>query len=321
MNIIRKVAMAVMLCISAAAMAQSGDKLFMEGQQLQQTMTAAAQRAAINKFKAAKVAYTTADKKKMCDNQIAICYKNINSLSGRRVRTTGKAATTTTTAASTRFALSQNDVLFDGDTSGSLNIQVEAPNTEWSFSVPSGVDGTENFLRVTRSSDAKSIDIAVQANNKTIEREQVINVVYDGKTEVVKVKQEGKSVRLSTNYNQLEIGLKGGKKSIEVYTNSDSTITSNYDQCWYIESKPDWVEYSVEVNKRKGLFGELGSALKKAVTGSATEAEAADIKTTNVKLVFQGIDKKSPEYNTGRKGEIIFASQDKRFRLAITQQK
>jgi hypothetical protein len=70
-----------------------------------------------------------------------------------------------------------------------------------------------------------------------------------------------------------------------VYTNSDSTITSNYDQCWYIESKPDWVEYSVEVNKRKGLFGELGSALKKAVTGSATEAEAADIKTTSSQVV------------------------------------
>lgn len=71
----------VMLCVSVYASAQSsGDKLFMEGQKFQQTQTIAAQNQAIKKFRAAKVVYTTADKKTMCDNQIKICENNIISL-------------------------------------------------------------------------------------------------------------------------------------------------------------------------------------------------------------------------------------------------
>lgn len=63
------------------AFAQSnGDKLFLEGQQLQKTLTLKAQTQAIKKFQAAKVVYTTAGKKKMCDNQIAICNDNIKSI-------------------------------------------------------------------------------------------------------------------------------------------------------------------------------------------------------------------------------------------------
>lgn len=77
----RMLAFALMLCLSAGAMAQSnGDKLFMEGQQLQQVQTISSQNAAIKKFRAAKVVYTAAEKKKICDNQIAICYNNIKAI-------------------------------------------------------------------------------------------------------------------------------------------------------------------------------------------------------------------------------------------------
>lgn len=69
------------LCLPVNVMAQSnGDKLFMEGQQLQQVQTIESQNAAIKKFRAAKVVYTTAEKKTICDNQIAICYNNINAI-------------------------------------------------------------------------------------------------------------------------------------------------------------------------------------------------------------------------------------------------
>ena len=54
-----------------------GDKLFLEGQKLQKTMTLSSQNAAIKKFNQAKVAYTSTDKKSMCDNQISICNENI----------------------------------------------------------------------------------------------------------------------------------------------------------------------------------------------------------------------------------------------------
>ena len=68
------------LALSVRAQSQA-DKLFMEGQQLQKTMTVASQNAAIKKFNAAKVIYTTAAKKKMCSNQIAICMDNKRRLS------------------------------------------------------------------------------------------------------------------------------------------------------------------------------------------------------------------------------------------------
>lgn len=69
------------LAVSTLAMAQSnGDKLFLEGQELQAVQTVSSQQAAIKKFQAAKIAYTTTEKKTMCDNQITICNNNISSI-------------------------------------------------------------------------------------------------------------------------------------------------------------------------------------------------------------------------------------------------
>ncbi len=321
----RLMVMAFMLCVAAVALAQNGDKLFIDGQKLQQTMTVASQNAAIQKFKAAKVAYTTADKKKMCDNQIAICNKNISQIkrgggggSGKK----GASQTASTATTSTRFfSVSHSNIVFDGDKAGSLNVRVDAPTKNWKFSVPAGVGGMDNFLKVTRSNDAKSIDIAVEANDQTLDREQVIQIDYGDNQKEIKVRQLGKSVTLSTDHHQVEFGLKGGKKSIEVYTNSDSIISTNYDQTWYVESKPDWVEVKVEVKKEKGIFGQLGSALKKAVTGTAAASTGQDTKTSKVTLITKSIDKKSPEFSTGRKGEIVFSSEDKKFRMTVIQQK
>jgi len=71
----------LMLCFTVSATAQSNaDKLFMEGQNLMKTMTVDKQQQAINKFKAAKIAYTPTEKKQMCDNQIDICNKNIQTI-------------------------------------------------------------------------------------------------------------------------------------------------------------------------------------------------------------------------------------------------
>lgn len=71
------------VCVAAGAQS-SGDKLFLEGQNLQKVLMVGSQNAAIKKFTAAKVVYMTADKKKMCDNQIAVCRSNIRSLSVKK---------------------------------------------------------------------------------------------------------------------------------------------------------------------------------------------------------------------------------------------
>lgn len=78
---IKVVLCTLMLCFTVSAAAQSNaDKLFMEGQQLMKTMTVDKQQQAIKKFTAAKIAYTPAEKKQMCDNQITICNKNIQTI-------------------------------------------------------------------------------------------------------------------------------------------------------------------------------------------------------------------------------------------------
>jgi len=304
--------------VATVVMAQSnGDKLFMEGQSLQRTQTIASQNAAIKKFQAAKVVYSTADKKRMCENQIAICNSNISSI---RRSSSRKVVVREPEPDEASFSLEQSHVEFEGGKNGSANVVVNAKTMDWTFSVPENVEGGGNFARVNRSNDGKSVDIEVDANPKTLERRQTVNVNYSGDAEVLTIVQRGKPVTLSTNTNLLEFGIKGGKESIEVYTNSDSTIVDNNNQTWYIESKPDWIDFSVEVNKKKGIFSKGLSAIKGLVSGSATAASATDVKIANVKIICMGINKYLPEFHTGRRGEIVFASQDQRYKLVVVQQ-
>ena len=314
------VATIFLLMVSTTVSAQSnGDKLFMEGQALQQKQTIASQNQAIKKFEAAKVVYTSADKKKMCDNQIAICNNNISSL--KKVSSKGsKEKKQTVTVQETKLALSKNFILFDGDKKGVYSINVTAPSIDWSFKSSDGVEGEENFVKATRSSDAKSIDIEVEANPSTLERHQSFVATYESTTDTLLVSQSGKEVTLSTSSNLVEFKLKGGSKSIELYTNSDSIVTSNNGLTWYVESKPEWIETSVEVNKEKSLVGKGLSALKGLVSSTAKAATAADVKTSIVKIVAISLPKSDPSYSTGRRGEIVFASQNKTYKITVIQQ-
>ncbi len=314
------VATILLLMVSTTVSAQSnGDKLFMEGQALQQKQTIASQNQAIKKFEAAKVVYTSADKKKMCDNQIAICNNNISSL--KKVSSKGsKEKKQTVTVQETKLALSKNFILFDGDKKGVYSINVTAPSIDWSFKSSDGVEGKENFVKATRSSDEKSIDIEVEANPSTLERHQSFVVTYESTTDTLLVSQNGKEVTLSTSSNLVEFKLKGGSKSIELYTNSDSIITSNNGLTWYVESKPEWIETSVEVNKEKSVVGKGLSALKGLVSSTAKAATAADVKTSIVKIVALALPKSDSSYSSGRKGDIVFASQDKTYKITVIQQ-
>jgi len=310
----------LLLCVAVTSFAQSnGDKLFMEGQKLQQTQTIASQNKAIKKFRSAKVVYTTADKKKMCDNQITICNNNIASLKkggNKKVKTSHDSAPTKNTSS---FSLSQNHIEFDGEKSGKVVVNVQAPTLDWTFNLPEGVDGETNFVEVTRSNDAKSLEISADANPTTIMRKQTVNVTHKSSSKKIIIKQEGKAVKLSTNKNLVEFGVKGGSKTIELYTNSDLTISSNNDLTWFVESKPKWLEVSVEV-KKKGIVGKGLSVIKGLVEGKAEAASDDDVKKSDVKIVAAPLIKSDKEYYTGRRGKIIFASQDKKHTVIVVQQ-
>lgn len=310
----------IMVMIVMPVHAQSnGDKLFMEGQALQQKQTIVSQNQAIKKFEAAKVVYTSADKKKMCDNQIAICNNNILSLKRTSSRESKKKKHPVA-AQEALLSLSKDYILFDGDKQGMSSIAVNAPSTDWTFKSSEGIEGEENYVKATRSSDAKSIDIEVEANPTTLERHQSFVVTYKNRTDTLLVAQRGKEVTLSTNSNLEEFKLKGGSKSIELYTNSDSIVTSNNGLTWYVESKPEWIEISVEVKKKKSVFGKGLSALKGLVSSTAKAATEEGVKMSLVKIVALALPKKDPSYSSGRKGDIVFASQDKTYKITVIQQ-
>lgn len=318
--VLRNIVIILVLMVAHIVSAQSnGDKLFMEGQALQQKQTIASQNQAIKKFEAAKVVYTTADKKKMCDNQITICKNNISYL--KKVYSKGaKDKSQTTVVQEVKLELSQNRLCFNGDKNGISSIAVTAPSIDWSFKLSEGLEGEENFSKATRSSDAKSIDIEVEANPYTIERHQSLVVTYENTADTLLISQRGKEVTLSTNSNLLEFKLKGGNKTIELYTNSDSIIKSNNGLTWYVKSKPEWIETSVEVKMKKSVIGKGLSALKGLVSSTAKAAMAEDIKTSTVKIVARSLPKTDPSYTTGRSGEIVFASQDKTYKITVIQQ-
>ncbi len=293
--------------------AQNADKLFMQGQNLQQKMSISSQNAAIKKFQAAKVMYNTSDKKQMCDNQISICNRNIS-----YIRRSRKAAEKEPEVEeTTRFSLSQEEINFDGNNEGVFNVKIEAPK-DWTHSVPEGLNGADNFVTVTRK-DASSIDISVNRNPMTISRDQIVNVDCGDERKAISVHQSGKPVTLSTETNLLEFNLKSGNKTIELYTNSDSIIASNNNLTWYVESKPDWVNISVKVKKKQGILGKFKSAIENAVSGTAEAATDEDVKISNVVVSVKAVPRSLPEYNTGRKGEIVFASQDKRYSVMVEQ--
>lgn len=63
------------------AQASRGDQLYAEGLNFQKTQTIISQKSAIKKFQSAKIAYTSSEKKALCNTQISICNKNIKRIS------------------------------------------------------------------------------------------------------------------------------------------------------------------------------------------------------------------------------------------------
>lgn len=302
------------LLISAVALAQTnGDKLFGEGQLLQKRQSVSSQTLAIKKFQAAKIAYTTADKKTMCDNQIDICNNNIRSI--RKIGKTAKVV------AAPVLTLGKTVVEFEGESNGVINIPVKASTKDWSFSVAEGIEGEQAFVHVTCTPDSTSLDIAADPNLTTLARHQSVEVACGDSTQILMVKQTGKKVTLSTGKNLVEFALKGGSKSLEIYCNSDSIVADNNEHNWYVESKPEWIEVTAEVKKNKSLLNKGLAAIKGVVSNTAAATNAEDVKESAAKLTAEPLVPGDESYAKGRKGEIIFASQDRRYKVIVTQHK
>lgn len=321
---------AVLLCLaSVVAVAQkNADKLFLQGQQLQKTLTVSSQEKAIKKFAAAKVIYTSAEKKAMCDNQISNCRSNISNLK-RRSRPQPKKKVASNEEANKdvqdTLSLAQEDVFFSANTSDSASIMVNAPSKDWTFDVLEGVSGEDDFLQAHRNTDTTAIVVVASENPLTLARRQSVKVICGNESKTLVVRQRGKEVTLQGSESLLSFKAKGGVKSMQLFTNSDSIVANNNSMAWYIASKPDWIIVQEGVIKG-GLLGKAMAAVGKPITesgynSSTTATSTRGIKTYNIIINASPLVKHTPEYTTGRTGEIEFASQDKRYKVTVRQQK
>lgn len=199
-RIVRLICMLVVLFCSITASAQtSGDKLFLEGQKLQQKMTVDAQTSAIKKFRAAKVVYNTTDKKTMCDNQIAICSRNITAL---KKPNTGKGRKTIRKVGSAKKhtkAVEEDSVAVEEPQVVNVELSLSESRLDFKSNPKEGavqiVDITCNMDEIGISSkpDWVTVDVAkkklfvsVQENNTTEERSGVVRVkCYDKEADLV----------------------------------------------------------------------------------------------------------------------------------------
>ena len=300
-----------MFLLHTNAFAQSsGDKLFMEGQKLQQIQTIAAQNQAIKKFKSAKVVYTTKEKKKMCDNQITICNNNIASIRRGGKKQTEEESQKTIAV---KLSIKQKQITFDAEKTEEVEVPIIAASKSWEFQP---MDGNLQFVNAMRGNDSTTIRLKVKDNELTLERREALIITHGEEKDTLVVTQKGKPVTLSLSSNLMEYRLKGGNKSLEIYTNSDSIVTSNENQAWYVESKPDWIEVNIDYDTSKR---NLLSAIKGVPSNQAAKLEG--VKTTRLKILAVPLMKSDPEYQSGRKGEIVFASQNKRYKVIVVQQK
>lgn len=92
--LLRGLALALLLCLPAAADAQGAcDRLMANGVKAQQTMTVASQKMAIAYFEKAKACYDSNSRKALCDEQITACRNIIKQLSQPAPQATTATAT------------------------------------------------------------------------------------------------------------------------------------------------------------------------------------------------------------------------------------
>lgn len=294
----------------------SGDKLYNQGLQLQKTMTIAAQNSAIAKFTSAKKLYDSAAKKAQCDQAIGVSRNIISTIKGGG---SGKSSKTQKTVEVVEVKvepkLNVNPSEFSVDlTSKTLNVNVDTNLEDWTVSPISNSDGS-SFLKVNKLG-ANSFEITMPQNPSSIIREQKVLVSAGDLTREVTVRQEGKPIDLSVSKNYIEFPKKGGEKKIDVLCNSDYEYANNSNFNWEVESAPDWIIVASEPKKTGGLGGLLQKG-KDLVSGTNNRDTDESMQKFTLKLTAKPHSPASAERTTGRKGEIVLKSGDKRVTVSL----
>lgn len=328
--------MLTLIFCSVAAMAQSkADQLYNEGLRYQQTMTVQAQNNAISKFKKAKIAYDSADKKAKCDQAIAVSNNIIKSLSGKgnsnnnnntgnnggsgKDKKNDKTNTTTTTIVKAEPTLEVDRSQFEFPPSGgTIRINVKTNQSSWDVKVDEAYGGTP-FVSVKK--EASYVSISVPDNNSAAQRSQNVAITAGGLTRTVSIRQEGNPIHLEVlkGDKAFIMKAKGGEKKIEIGCDAKTAYSNNSNLNWYVAEKPEWVLISAAEKKEKtGVLKTVQSGLNKvgnAVGISSGEQEvSANVTVSEVKIK---VAKNTSSAN--RRGVVVLSSGGATVSIEITQ--
>lgn len=300
----------------------SGDKLYNQGLQLQKTMTIQAQNSAISKFNSAKKLYDSAAKKAQCDQAISVSRSIIANLKGgggggKNNRNGGNSAQThiqeeVRVAPKLEVSNSQFDLDLIGKT---LTVNVNTNQDNWSVS-PILTSYGSSFISVNKTGDS-AFDIIVPQNYSAQSREQKVMVTAGDITKYVTVTQTGRHVDIDANKKTLKFKEKGGDQKIDVSCNSDISYEDNYNENWYIESKPSWIIVTINEKREKGFFSKMLDKGEELIKGK--KSDDATMVKSSITVTCAHLQPGTAEAFTGRKGEIVLRSGDTILTIYVSQ--
>ncbi len=311
---IKIIIVCVMLGLAGTTVAQSsGDKLYSQGLELQKKQTVQSQKSAIAKFQSAKKLYDSAAKKKLCDDAIAVSNNIIKSISINKNARGSSQNVKTAELKTSVLELSNEKLQLDCERK-SVTVSLTTTEAEWSVTPITNDDG-EAFISVNQHKDEKTFEIVCSANNSTRHRSQSLEVRAGELRKILMVEQSGKPTILSVERTVVEFSSKGGSKSIEVYSNSESSEEDNNNRNWKIVSKPEWVSVIGEEFKEKGFLGKLGDKAKELVKKGAASADDPSVITSIMKIVVISKPKNEPSRN----GDIVISSGNQQATIIVQQ--
>ena len=165
----------------------------------------------------------------------------------------------------------------------SVNVVTEPLSNDWM----AAVEGNADWIELSKSMDGKALIVKCKPTDSTVKRQAKVAVTYGGKKENIDVVQYGKEVNFSADPLELSFKLKGGKQLVNIQCNSDTAYEDGKN--WRIKQTPEWLK--------------------------------AEVTKTTLVIEASKLEKNSPEYKTGRMGQIIIVSQDKECVLKVEQKK
>ncbi len=305
-TILRWTFMSIMLIVTVIVKAQnSGDRLYSQGLELQKKLTVPSQRSAIAKFKSAKKLYDSTAKKRQCDDAIDVSNSIIKSL-GTKNKIQEERKNVEEEKKVSVFEVNPDTLLMPYK-ENFITVNVTTTEEEWDATPKANFDG-QSFVTVVRNTGNKSFNVTSSTNKSTRLRRMTIEVTSGKMTKTIVVEQKGRPVSLSVEKSVVEFSWKGGKKSVDINSDSEQVETDNNNRNWKVESKPDWITVIGEEKKKKNL---IGKAWQLVASGSTAITETTSV----MELVASSKSKNAPS----RTGEVIISSGEQSAKIVVHQ--